>query len=100
MLLTERCADQIKLVLSCFDRVVLSGTLPEFGHAQVATQELFRRKIRIFDFPQFANRVRQAIRADAEALAARDGAAIEFVRSLDVRKEALIEKGVFGEMSG
>lgn len=92
MLLTERYADQIQLVLSCFDRVVLSGMLPEFGHATVATQELYRRKIRIFDFPQFANGIRETIRAHAEALATQEGVAIEFIRSLDVRKEAVIEK--------
>lgn len=92
MLLTERYADQIKLVLSCFDRVVLSGMLPEFGHAKVATQELFRRRIRIFDFPQFANGIREAIRAQAEALASQEGVTIEFVRSLNVRKEVLIQK--------
>jgi hypothetical protein len=92
MLLTERYADQIQLVLSCFDRVVLTGTLPEFGYAQAATHELFRRKIRIFDFPQFANGLREAIRGQAEALATTEGVSIEFVRSSDVRKEALIEK--------
>jgi len=94
MLLTERYAAEIQLVLSCFDRVVLNGILPEFGHAKVATQELFRRKIRIFDFPQFANGIREAIRAHAEAVAAQEGVAIEFVRSLEVRKEALIAKVV------
>jgi hypothetical protein len=92
MLLTERYADQIQLVLSCFDRVVLSGMLPEFGHPAAATHELFRRKIRIFDFPEFANRIREAIRAHAEALATQEGVAIEFVRHFEVRKEALIEK--------
>jgi hypothetical protein len=92
MLLTERCADQIQLVLSCFDRVVLSGMLPEFGHAKVATHELFRRQIRIFDFPQFANGLREAIRAHAEGLAAREGVTIEFVRSLEVRKEAVVDQ--------
>lgn len=92
MLLTERYADQIQLVLSCFDRVVLTGTLPQFGHARVATQELYRLKIRIFDFPEFANGLRQAIRAHTEALATQEGVTIEFVRSPEVRKERRIEQ--------
>lgn len=92
MLLTERFADSIQLVLSCFDRMVLTGTLVDFGHAKVATQELNRRKIRIFDFGQFANPLREALRAHAEAVAAAHGLTIEFVRSAAVRKETLIQK--------
>jgi hypothetical protein len=59
MLLTERFADRIQLVLSCFDRMVFTGTLIDFGHARAATRELYRRQIRIFDFPQFANTLRR-----------------------------------------
>jgi hypothetical protein len=33
VVLTERYADQIAGVLSCFDRVVITGTLPEICHA-------------------------------------------------------------------
>lgn len=91
VLLTERFADAIQSVLSCFDRMVLTGTLVDFGHARVATQELHRRKIRIFDFPAFANTVREALRAHAEAVAAQHGLTIEFVRRAKVRKEALIQ---------
>jgi hypothetical protein len=91
MLLTERFADSIPLVVSCFDRMVLTGTLVDFGHAKVATQELNRRHIRIFDFPAFANTVREALRAHAEAVAAAHGRPIEFVRSTKVRKETLIQ---------
>jgi hypothetical protein len=92
VLLTERFADAIQLVLSCFDRMVLTGTLVDFGHAKVATQELNRRKIRIFDFPQFANTLREGLRAHAEAVAANHGLTIEFVRSSTVRKETRIQQ--------
>lgn len=92
MLLTERYADRIGFVLSCFDRMVVTGTLTEFGHARVATQELNRRHIRIFDFPQFANGVREAIRTHAEAVAAAQRVTIEFVRSATTRKEARIQE--------
>jgi hypothetical protein len=92
MLLTERYADQINLVLTSFDRVVLMGTLPDFGHAQAATRELYRRHIRIFDFPKFANGIRESIRAHAETLAAESEVAIEFVRKADIRKEDVVAK--------
>lgn len=92
MLLTERYADRIQLVLSCFDRVILSGTLPEFCHADAASRQLFMRRIRIFDFPQFVKGIREQIRAHAEALAAQNGLTIEFLRTSHIRKEDLIQK--------
>ena len=91
MLLTERYADQIDLVLSSFDRVVLMGTLPDFCHAQAATRELYRQ-IRIFDFPKFANGIREAIRAHAETLAAESEADSELVPKTHTRKEDLVER--------
>jgi hypothetical protein len=91
MLLTERYADRIQLVLSCFDRVILTGTLPQFCHAAAATRELYVRKIRIFDFPQFAKGLRDRIRAKAESLAAENGIEIEFLRNAKARKEQRIQ---------
>ena len=32
-LITERYANDIAGTLSCFDRVILNGTLPDIGHA-------------------------------------------------------------------
>jgi hypothetical protein len=93
-LLTERLADRIQLVLSCFDRMVLTGTLVDFGYAEVATRELYQRKIRIFDFTRFANTLRESIRTHAEGVAAAHGIGIEFIRSAKVRKERLIQQVV------
>lgn len=92
MLLTERYADRIQLVLSCFDRVVLTGTLPEFCHAEVATRQLCMRKMRIFDFPAFAKGLRDRIRANAEAVAAENGIEIEYLRTANIRKESRIQE--------
>jgi hypothetical protein len=91
-LLTERYADRIPFVLSCFDRMVVTGTLVEFGHAKSATIELYHRKIRIFDFPPWANALRETIRTHADAVAGEHGLAIEFVRSAKIRKETLIQR--------
>ncbi len=92
MLLTDRYADQIELVLSCFDRIVLTGTLPDFCHAQAATRYLHKRQLRIFDFPLFAKELRERIRENAEALAKAHGVQIEFLRKRHVRKEERIEQ--------
>jgi hypothetical protein len=40
-LLTERHSDQIAGVLSCYDRILLQGTLPTFCYAQGMTAYLY-----------------------------------------------------------
>jgi len=54
-LLTERHADQIAGVLSCYDRIVVFGTLPGICFAEGMTSYLYSHKVRIFDYPRFAN---------------------------------------------
>jgi hypothetical protein len=55
-LLTERYAAQIAGVLSCGDRVLIFGTLPEICFAGGMTSFLDERKVRSFDYPRFATR--------------------------------------------
>jgi hypothetical protein len=47
-LLTERFSDQITGVLSCYDRLIVQGTVPDFCCAQTMTNYLYERRIRIF----------------------------------------------------
>ena len=54
--LTERYAGKIRGVLSCFDRVVITGTIPQIAYAGAMNAELWRRKIRVFDFPSLPSR--------------------------------------------
>lgn len=92
-MLTDRYATRIRGVLSCFDRILITGTLPDICHAQAFTRELNRRHIRIFDFPQFAQPLRDSIRANAELLAKENGLAIEFIRRIDsFRKEDRVQE--------
>jgi hypothetical protein len=86
-LLTERHAEQIAGVLSCYDRVIVQGTLPVFCYADGMTAYLTKRRIRIFDFTQFAKPPTDAIKANAEALAAANGLNIDYVRKKNFRKE-------------
>ena len=48
-LLTERHADAIAGVLSCYDRLLIQGTLPGLCYAEGMTAYLKARQIRIFD---------------------------------------------------
>jgi hypothetical protein len=64
-LLTERYAAQIAGVLSCWDRVLVFGTLPKICYAGGMTSHLYERKIRIFDYPKFAEPFRDQLRESA-----------------------------------
>jgi hypothetical protein len=89
---TERHSDKIKGVTSCFDRIVLTGTIPGICYAEGMTRFLTFNNIRIFDYPQWALPLKEQIRQNAETIAAQNGLTIEFIRSKkDVRKEQRIQ---------
>src|SRR3954451_25115937 len=91
-LLTERHEKQIAGMLPCWDRVLLFGTLPKICYAEGMTSYLYERKIRIFDYPRFAEPFRNALRENAERLAAENGIEIEFLRKRNVRKEDRVKE--------
>ena len=62
--------------------MLIFGTLPGVCFAGGMTSFLFDRKIRIFDYPKFAEPFRNRIRENAEQMAADAGIQIEFLRSL------------------
>ena len=91
-LLTERHAAQIAGVLGCWDRMLIFGTLPGVCFAGGMTSFLFDRKIRIFDYPKFAEPFRNRIRENAEQMAAGAGIQIEFIRKRNFRKEDRVQQ--------
>ena len=89
-LLTERLKDQIAGVLSCWDRMLIFGTLPKLCYAEGMTSYLYAKQVRIFDYPKFAEPFRDRLRENAESLAATAGIEIQFIRKRNVRKEDLV----------
>ena len=67
---TERYGERIAGILSCCDRLVVTGTLPAVCYAGGMTGYLNIKGIRIFDYPQFAMRLRDRVRERAASLAA------------------------------
>ncbi len=89
----ERYQGSIRGVLSCFDRVIITGTLPDICHARAMAGYLSYHKIRLFDFPRWAEPLREELRENAEQIAAEAGLQIEFIRKLKAfRKEARIKQ--------
>lgn len=90
--LSERYADQLEGILNSYDRIVITGSLMPFCYAQGMTHYLYQQGIRIFDYAQFAEPLRERLRENAEALAETNGMKIEFLRKKEVRKENRIQK--------
>src|SRR5208337_721015 len=84
--LLDRYDDRIAGVLSCYDRVVITGTLPTVCYAAGMTGFLCAHEIRIFDYPKFAMTLRDQVRERAVSLAAEAGIAIEHIAKSHVRK--------------
>jgi hypothetical protein len=84
----EQHRDEIGCVLSCFDRVVITGTLPDICHARAMAGYLSYRGVRLFDYARWAEPLREEIRANAQRLAAEAGLEVEFIHKLKAfRKE-------------
>ena len=77
-------------VLTCYDRIVITGTLPGACYADGMTSFLDAKHIRIFDYPRFAELLRDRLRAVAEKLATAAGARVEFIGKVPIRKEDVI----------
>jgi hypothetical protein len=85
--ITERYADKIAGVVGCFDRLIITGTLPTLCYSDGMTKYLSARGHRIFGFVEFVKPLTEAIKANAAALAAAAGLEIDYIRKKNFRKE-------------
>lgn len=86
-LLTQRYADEIVGTLSCWDRVIITGTLTDVCHAGAVERCLQRDNIRCFDLKVFAEPLRDAVRDHAILMARNAGLSIEHIERKNFRKE-------------
>ena len=92
-LLTERHKDQIAGVLSCYDRIIIQGTVPGWCYASGITDYFYKHQLRIFDYPKWAEPLRDALRENMQRIAAENALEIEFVRSRkSFRKEDRVKQ--------
>jgi hypothetical protein len=90
--LTERYDERIAGILSCYDRVVITGTVPVICYAEGMTRFLYARGIRIFDYPDFAITLRDGVRERAASLASQAGVSIEHIAKNPMRKEDVVAR--------
>jgi hypothetical protein len=100
--LTDRYATNLRGVLSRYDRIIVTGTPPGACHAGEMTSFLYAKGIRIFDYPRFAEPLRDRIRRRARAVCEAHGVGIERVNKSRIRKEDLAARvlAVLGEAPG
>jgi hypothetical protein len=91
-MLTERYRDRMVGVLSCYDRIVITGTLPGACYAAGMTSFLNAKGIRIFDYARFAEPLRERIRAAAQWACEKAGIGIEHIHKPHLRKEDVVAK--------
>ncbi len=54
-LITERYAEEIEGVLTCYDRMIIQGYVAPWSHSEGMASYLNANHIRIFDYPSFVN---------------------------------------------
>lgn len=91
-LITSTHSKNIVGELSCLDRVIITGTLPQICHSSGMTGYLYSKGVRIFDYAKFAEPFKETLRLNAEQLAKDNQIEIEFVAKSHIRKEDLVKK--------
>ena len=86
--MTEKYQNEIDGILHCYDRIVINGHLASLCYAKGMTKYLYTQQIRIFDYTQFAEPLRDVIRENAQQLAEENGLEIEFIRKMPFAKKA------------
>jgi predicted transcriptional regulator len=87
---TNKYADIIKFSLSCYDRVIITGSLPEISYAQGMTHYLNSKEIRIFDYATFADGLRSKLRNQIDAIVNESGVEVQYINKGGIRKESLV----------
>ena len=80
MLITEIYKDSIYGTISCYDRIILSGTAGTFGYAGGMSAFFYEKGYRIFDFAKIFAPVTESIKENAERIANENGIKIEYIR--------------------
>ncbi len=90
--LLARHEEHISGAISCFDRVVIMGSLPDICYPEGMAAHLSAHGVRLFDFAKWAEPLRDQIRVNAAAVATQEGLEIDFIHRKNFRKEERIKE--------
>lgn len=89
----ERYKQQIAGTISCFDRIIISATIPGICYPEGMARHITSKGIRLFDYPHYVEPLREEIRANTEKIAKETGLEIEHIQSKKTfRKEDRIKE--------
>ena len=80
MLITERHEEEINGTITCYDRIIIQGVIPNWSYAEGMTGYFYANNIMIFDFAKFSQPLTEKVRVNAEKIAKENGVEIEFIR--------------------
>jgi len=83
----KRYRSKIGGVLGCYDRIVMTGTLLDVAYPEAVQKRLYECHLRCFELGEFAEPLREQVRANAEAVAQAAGLTIEYLDRKGERKE-------------
>jgi len=86
----KKYISDIKFSLSCYDRIVITGNLPEISYAQGMTSYLNGKGVKIFDYAKFAEGHRDTIRKHIDFLVSENGVEVQYLKKSGIRKEDLV----------
>lgn len=66
MLLTDKYADKIFGIITCYDRMIIQEYIPNWSHAEAMTTYMKLNDIRIFDYPRFSQSLTEQVRQNVE----------------------------------
>ncbi|MCL5999305.1 MAG: MarR family transcriptional regulator [Chloroflexi bacterium] len=89
-LLHEKYATQVEGIVSCYDRLIVIGSIQPLCYSKGMGCFLSMNGVRIFDYATWALPWRERIRENAEAVAAANQLKIEFIQRKNYRKEERI----------
>lgn len=91
----KKYSSKIQGIISCYDRVLIKGTLHSVSHAGAMVNLLYRKNVLLKDYPKFISPYRNKLFTNAEQIAKAEGLKIEFIRKVKaVRKEDLVRKHI------
>jgi hypothetical protein len=79
---------QTSYSLSCYDRLIITGSMPEISHSAGITNYLYSKGIRIFDYAKFAEGLRDNIRKQIDTLSKENEVEVQYLNKSGIRKES------------
>lgn len=88
--LIDKYKEQISFSISGYERLILTGSMPEISYGGGMSAYLNKRGIKIFDYAKFAEPFRDMIRSKIDLLVKESGVEVEYINKGGIRKEAVV----------